>query len=69
MALLTMPAAMCRPFTHDLKKLVLSSTLTGLIFTILGLWISYLLDLPSGATIVLVLGIAFFISVPFRRMR
>lgn len=67
MALLTMPAAMCRPFTHDLKKLILASTLTGLILTVAGLYISYLLDLPSGATIVLTLGLFFFCTVPFRR--
>ena len=68
MALLTMPAAMCRPFTHNLKNLVLASTITGLILTVTGLYISYLLDLPSGATIVLILGLFFFIPVPFRRL-
>lgn len=67
MALLTMPAAICRPFTHDLKKLILSSTATGLVLTIAGLWISYVFDLPSGATIVLVLGTAFFASLRFRK--
>jgi zinc transport system permease protein len=67
MALLTMPSAICRPFTHDLKKLILSSAATGLLLTIAGLWISYVFDLPSGATIVLVLGAAFFLSLMFRR--
>ena len=69
MALLTIPAAMCRPFTHDLKKLMIASTLIGLTLTVCGLWLSYLFDLPSGATIVLVLGSAFLISVQFRRVR
>jgi len=66
MALLTMPAAICRPFTDDLRKLMVASTLTGLVLTIAGLWISYIFDLASGATIVLVLGLAFFASVKFR---
>jgi len=66
MALLTMPAAICRPFTHDLKKLIIASTLTGLVLTTIGLWISYLFDLASGATIVLVLGVVFFLSVKCR---
>lgn len=67
MALLTMPAAICRPFTHDLKKLMIASTLTGLMLTIIGLYLSYQFDLPSGATIVLVLGTVFFASVKFRK--
>ncbi len=61
-ALLTIPASICRQFTYDIKKLMISSVITGIILTIGGLWISYLLDIASGATIVLLLAVVFFAS-------
>ncbi|GAI83035.1 unnamed protein product, partial [marine sediment metagenome] len=54
-ALLTIPSSICRQFTYNMKKLIISSIVTGIILTITGLWISYLLDLASGATIILLL--------------
>ncbi|NIN53114.1 MAG: hypothetical protein GTN80_09620 [Nitrososphaeria archaeon] len=41
---------------------MLLSIFTGMILTVTGLWLSYLLDLASGATIVLILGLAFLLS-------
>ena len=64
-ALLTIPAAMARQYTHNLKKMMLLSVLFGAIFTFCGLWISYELDMASGATIILVSGIMFLISRGF----
>ncbi|MBM4240066.1 MAG: metal ABC transporter permease [Euryarchaeota archaeon] len=61
-ALLTIPAAISKQFTHKIKKLMILSILTGILLTVFGLWLSYLFDLASGATIVLVLGGAFIIS-------
>ena len=61
-ALLTIPAALARQLTHSLKKMMLLATLTGVVFTFSGLWLSYWLDLASGATIILVSGTALFIS-------
>jgi len=61
-ALLTIPAAIGRQFTYEIKKLMLLSIFIGITLTVIGLWLSYLLDLASGATIVLVLGIAFLLS-------
>ncbi|HID28365.1 MAG TPA: metal ABC transporter permease [Methanosarcinales archaeon] len=61
-ALLTIPAAISRPFTHNIKKLMLLSIFTGIILTVTGLCLSYIFDLPSGATIVLVLGTGFLLS-------
>lgn len=55
-ALLTMPAAISRLFTHKMKRLMLSSIGTGITATVCGLFLSYGLNLPSGATIVLILG-------------
>jgi len=61
-ALLTIPAALARQFTHSLKKMMMLAILAGAVFTFSGLWLSYVLDLASGATIILVSGTALFIS-------
>jgi zinc transport system permease protein len=68
-ALLTIPAATARRFTHDLKKMMILSILFGVLFTSGGLWLSFELDLPSGATIILVSGITFMASLFVSRWR
>jgi len=68
-ALLTIPAALARQFTHSLKKMMLLSILAGAVFTFSGLWLSYLLDLASGATIILVGGIVLSISFGIAKLR
>ena len=67
-ALLTIPAATARQFTCNFKKMMLLSIICGIVFTQCGLWLSYLLDCPSGATIVLVAGILFLASWVIRRL-
>lgn len=62
-ALLTIPAATAGLFVKNLKNMMMLSVLFGIIFTGGGLWISYVLDIPSGATIILVSGVAFSISM------
>lgn len=61
-ALLTIPASICRQFTYSIKKLMLSSIIVGIILTVAGLLISYLLDIASGATIVILLVLVFTAS-------
>jgi len=68
-ALLTIPAAMARQFTHSLKKMMMASVLLGAVFAISGLWLSYVFDWASGATIVLVSVTLFFASLGFSRLR
>jgi zinc transport system permease protein len=55
-ALLTIPAALARQFTHDLKKMMPLAIIFGALFSFGGLWLSYELDLASGATIILLSG-------------
>lgn len=59
-ALLTLPASIARQFTHHLGKLMALASLVGAALTCAGLWVSYVLDLSSGATIILVMSAAFF---------
>lgn len=61
MALLIIPPSISRRFTHHLGKMMSISIALGMVFTTLGLWISYQFSLPSGATIILVAGIVFLL--------
>lgn len=61
-ALLAIPAAICKQYTYNIGRLMLSSTIVGMILTSLGLILSFIFNLSSGATIILVLAIALFIS-------
>jgi zinc transport system permease protein len=58
-ALLTIPAFMVEKYAKSLFQMMMGSSLLGAVFTICGLWLSYAFDLTSGASIVLVAGIAF----------
>jgi zinc transport system permease protein len=62
-ALLTIPAAISARFTHNLKKMMILSVFLGMIFTFCGLFLSAVLNLASGATIILVAGTAFLLSL------
>jgi zinc transport system permease protein len=68
-ALLTIPAATARQFTHSLKRMMFLSILFGIVFAVLGLWLSYALDLASGASIVLVSGVCFMIVFGVQTLR
>ena len=60
-ALLTIPAAMSRQFTSNLKSMMLLSIMFGVVFSSGGIWLSYLFDVPSGATIVLVMSVVYLL--------
>jgi len=53
-ALLVIPAATARLITHRLPSIMVASVIAALSSTIVGLYLSYYLDLASGPTIVLV---------------
>jgi zinc transport system permease protein len=60
-ALLTAPAATAGILTSNLKKRMVYSVLLGNIFCIAGLWISYVINIASGAVIVIV-SVIFYLS-------
>jgi len=68
-ALLTMPAAIAKMFTFSLKRMMVYAILIGASLSIGGLWLSYVLDLASGATIILVSGVVFMIASGYRYMK
>jgi zinc transport system permease protein len=68
-ALLTFPAAMARQFTHNMKTMMVLSVCLGGLFTVGGLVLSYVLGLPSGATIILLGGLALAATLVVSRIR
>ncbi len=67
-ALLTFPAALAQLFTYNMKKMMLLSVIFGFCFTLGGLWLSYVLNLPSGATIILLSGLVLAVSYGVSRL-
>lgn len=63
------PAAAAYELTSNMKGLLLLSTTFGIASSIIGLFISFILDIPSGASIVLVITIIFLISLAFSPKR
>jgi zinc transport system permease protein len=53
-ALLTIPPAIAKQFSYDLKNIMLLSIVFGVTFCLSGLWLSYELHLSSGAAIILI---------------
>ncbi len=62
MSLLSIPAATSAIYTSGLKNRMIFSGLFALLFTLVGLFISYITGFPSGATIVLFGFIVFVVS-------
>jgi zinc transport system permease protein len=60
-ALLTIPPFIVEKYAKSLFQMMMGSSLLGAVFTVCGLWLSYTFDLTSGASIILVAGIAFFL--------
>lgn len=62
-ALLTIPAALVNQYVQEMKQMMIYSSILGVIFILLGLSLSFIFNLTSGATIIMVAGVAYFISL------
>lgn len=65
-ALLTLPVAVANVFVKTMPKIMGLSTLLSALFTTTGLALSYSPDLPAGATIIIVAGAAYLITIVFK---
>ena len=65
LSLLTLPQATANLFTKDFRSIMVASVFIGLIGMLAGLYISYYTDLPSGATIILLLTALFLVGKLF----
>ena len=62
-ALLIFPAACAAQFFHSIFKMMLAATVICMLMTISGLTIAYQPDLPAGATIIVIAGVFYAISI------
>jgi len=62
-ALLTIAPFIAERYSKSLHQMMLCSGALNILFTLLGLWLSYRFNLTSGASIILVAGFFFFISL------
>ncbi|ABL66462.1 metal ABC transporter permease [Chlorobium phaeobacteroides] len=60
-ALLTIPAAIARRFSRSLPGMMALASLLSAFFSLAGLWLSWQLDIASGATIIIVAGVTFLL--------
>jgi len=68
-ALLTIPPFIAEKFTGSLRAMMVVASLLSCFFTVSGLWLSYILNLTSGATIILVAAVGFFAAVLWGRFK
>jgi len=62
-ALLTIPPFIVEKYAQSLFQMMIGSSVLGAVFTVTGLWLSYAFDLTSGASIIMVAGVAFFLAL------
>lgn len=67
-ALLTIPSAIAKLYTKQLRIMMIASTLISLITSIGGLVLSYYFNIPSGATIILLAVVIYFGSYILKKL-
>ncbi len=66
-ALLTIPPFIAQLFSKHLSSMIILSTLISCFFCLSGLFISYFLNVSSGASIILLASCAFFLVLGYKR--
>lgn len=64
-ALLTIPPYIAERYSESLRTMMIYSVILSCTFTMIGLWLSYSFNLTSGATIIMVAAVFFFLSMLF----
>ena len=67
-ALLTIPPAIANLYLKDMRAIMALSTALSMLFCTVGLIISYVLNFPSGAVIILVAGLAYVLAALIRSL-
>jgi zinc transport system permease protein len=68
-AFLVIPAATSRLLSRTFRRMTILSIIIGVISAFIGLWLSYYLDVPSGAAIILFQAVLFFLSMLFKSFK
>lgn len=67
-AMLTAPPAIVKLFTHRLSRVMIGAGILGVIFNLAGLSLSYQLNIPSGATIILIAISSYLLAFSGKRL-
>jgi zinc transport system permease protein len=62
-ALMTIPPYIAEKYSKSLLSMMVLSSVLSALFTVIGLWLSYVFNLTSGASIIIVAGVGFLISL------
>jgi len=68
-ALLTIPAAISGKLTHDMRKMMVLSIVLSIALITTGLWMSFILDIESGATIIILSAVSYAVMTAALRIR
>ena len=66
---LVVPAVIANLFTADKRRLTIIAWRTGALASILGLWLSYTKDLPTGPLVVCMYGLLLVVAAVLRKLR
>jgi zinc/manganese transport system permease protein len=66
--ILVVPSTIAFLYTRDVGKLIAIAWSSGAVASVVGIWLSYVLDIPTGPTIVCVFGGALLVASIIRRM-
>jgi len=64
---LVVPAAIAFLFTRDMRRLAIISWVSGALASLLGLWVSYKADLPTGPLIVCMYGLLLAVAAVIKK--
>ncbi len=68
MALLILPAASAVQFSSSIPRMMVIAVVLSTLITSIGLLLSYQPDLPSGATIIVVAGLVYFVAIVSKQL-
>ncbi|MCK9322887.1 MAG: metal ABC transporter permease [Candidatus Methanomethylophilaceae archaeon] len=63
LALMTIPTAIANLYTASLKEMMILGTIFSILFAVLGLFLALAFNSPPGATVVLIIGLVFVVSL------
>ena len=66
-ALLSLPAAIASLYTRTLHAMIFSAIGLGMVLTLSGIAISFSANIPTGATIIIICGLAYLIAINLTR--
>jgi zinc transport system permease protein len=67
MTMLTLPATIANLYTTCLSRMMAISVILSMLFCLVGIFLAFVLNWPAGATIALVAGVAYAVSLIMKR--